>query len=76
MALRRLLYRLVLVLAFVVMALIVRQWAYVTTYRLYLDRAVNAREHSATQHFDIDRRLVVPSVVARGGAPRVPESNQ
>jgi len=65
MALRRLLYRIVLVLAFVVMALIVRQWAYVTTYRLYLDRAVNAREHSATQHFDIDRRLVVPSVVTR-----------
>jgi lysophospholipase L1-like esterase len=65
MPLRRLLYRLVLVVAFLVLGLIVRQWAYVTTYRLYLDRAVNARENSATQHFDIDRRLVVPSVVMR-----------
>jgi lysophospholipase L1-like esterase len=47
--------------------LITRQWAYVTTYRLYSDHiAGDARRSTATQHFDLENRRVVPSLATRG----------
>lgn len=65
---RRVLSRLVFAIQCIVLALMVRQWAYVTTYRLYLDHAAGGtRQSSATQHFDLKDRRVVPSVATRGG---------
>jgi lysophospholipase L1-like esterase len=65
---RRVLSRLVFAIECIVLALMVRQWAYVTTYRLYLDHAAgDSRLSSATQHFDLKDRQVVPSVATRGG---------
>jgi len=49
----------------VVSALIARQWAYVTTYRLYIDRAVGGTFSAATQQFAIDAGRVVPHIVTR-----------
>jgi hypothetical protein len=50
-----------------IILLIGRNWAYVTTYRLYLDRRTDANERSATaQSFDIEGRQVVPRIVTRG----------
>jgi lysophospholipase L1-like esterase len=50
-----------------IILLIGRNWAYVTTYRLYLDRRTDANERSAAaQSFDIEGRQVVPRIVTRG----------
>jgi lysophospholipase L1-like esterase len=58
--------RLLLALQLIVLALIGRQWAYVTTYRLYLDRADAAtRQSTATQQFELAGRRVVPHIVTR-----------
>jgi lysophospholipase L1-like esterase len=66
-ALRRWISRILLVAPIVILSLIVRQWAYVTTYRLYLDARDGSPEQSAAaQQFDIDRRHVVPRIVTRG----------
>jgi lysophospholipase L1-like esterase len=59
--------RLLLVAQLVVVVLIARNWAYVTTYRLYLDhRAGAADRSSAAQQFDIEQSRVVPQIVTRG----------
>jgi lysophospholipase L1-like esterase len=50
----------------VVVLLMVKQWANVTTYRLYLDRRSIPEHSAATQHFDIEGDRVVPRVVTRG----------
>ena len=47
--------------------LIVRNWAYVTTYRLYLSQRVDVASHSAAaQRFDIEDASVVPQIASRG----------
>ena len=59
--------RALLVAQLVVMLLIARNWAYVTTYRLYLDHRVGAADgSSAAQQFDIEQSRVVPQIVTRG----------
>src|SRR2546423_7058482 len=64
---RRAVPHVVFAITFVVVVLIARQWAYVTTYRLYLDHvAGESRRSTATQHFDVENRRVVPSVATRG----------
>jgi hypothetical protein len=46
--------------------LIVRNWAYVTTYRLYLTQRADTGAHSAAaQRFDIEGARVVPQIVSR-----------
>jgi lysophospholipase L1-like esterase len=56
-----------LVAQLVVVLLIARNWAYVTTYRLYLDQRIDASDRSsATQQFDVDHARVVPRIVTRG----------
>lgn len=46
--------------------LIVRNWSYVTTYRLYLSQRVdNAARSAAAQRFDIEGTRVVPQIVSR-----------
>ena len=46
--------------------LIVRNWAYVTTYRLYLSQRADSAAHSAAaQRFDIEGARVVPQIVSR-----------
>ena len=61
--------RLPLILAISALAvalLIVRNWAYVTTYRLYLSQRVdNAARSAAAQRFDIEDARVVPQIVSR-----------
>jgi lysophospholipase L1-like esterase len=60
-----------LVAQMMIVLLMVRNWAYVTTYRLYLDRRIGATAHSiAAQQFDIEGERVVPRIVT-GGADRV-----
>jgi hypothetical protein len=50
-----------------IVLLIGRNWAYVTTYRLYLDHRTDANERSAAaQSFDIEGRQVLPRIVTRG----------
>jgi hypothetical protein len=50
-----------------IVLLIGRNWAYVTTYRLYLDRRIDSSDRSAAaQSFDIVGRQVVPRIVTRG----------
>jgi hypothetical protein len=52
--------------AFAVGVLIVRNWAYVTTYRLYLSQRVdNAPRSVAAQRFDIEDGIVVPQIASR-----------
>src|SRR6185436_16535062 len=66
-ALRRSISRILLVGTLVILSLIVRQWAYVTTYRLYLEaRAGSPARSAAAQQFNIDGRRVVPGIVTRG----------
>ena len=66
-ALCRWILRILLIAPIVIISLIVRQWAYVTTYRLYLDTRVGSPAQSAAaQQFDIDGRHVVPRIVTRG----------
>src|SRR5438132_4313695 len=50
-----------------IILLIVRNWFYVTTYRLYLDQRVGDVRHStAVQRFDVEgRRRIVPQIVTR-----------
>jgi lysophospholipase L1-like esterase len=59
--------RALLIAQLVVVVLIARNWAYVTTYRLYLDHRVGAADgSSAAQQFDIEQSRVVPQIVTRG----------
>jgi len=52
--------------AIVTLLLVFRQWAYVTTYRLYLDHRVDdAAGSTATQRFDVEEGRVVPKIVMR-----------
>jgi GDSL-like Lipase/Acylhydrolase family len=52
--------------ALAVAVLLVRNWAYVTTYRLYLPQRVDdAARSSAAQRFDIEAARVVPQIVSR-----------
>jgi lysophospholipase L1-like esterase len=60
------LLRLVFAVELIVVALVVRQWAYVTTYRLYLDQEIGgARQSTVTQRFELDSGHVVPRLVTR-----------
>ena len=59
----------------VVLFLIARNWAYVTTYRLYLDHRVGGARSAAVQQFDIERQRVVP-VIATHGPDRVAFATQ
>lgn len=55
-----------LIAAVVMLFLVFRQWAYVTTYRLYLDHRVDdAADSTATQRFDVEGTRVVPQIVMR-----------
>jgi hypothetical protein len=45
---------------------VARNWAYVTTYRLYLDHRIASERSTAAQHFDIEGARVVPLIVTRG----------
>jgi lysophospholipase L1-like esterase len=58
----------VLLIAQLLIALLaLRNWAYVTTYRLYLEQRVDdARESTAAQQFDVEGSHVVPRIVTRG----------
>ena len=50
----------------ILVALVARNWAYVTTYRLYLDRRVDSTSGSAAvQQFEVDGPHVVPRIAAR-----------
>ena len=62
--------RLALIIWQVAIALLVlRDWAYVTTYRLYLDQradeAGDVRQSTAAQRFDVEGRRVIPQIAAR-----------
>lgn len=59
--------RALLAVQLVVAILMARNWAYVTTYRLYLDARVDSPQQSAAaQQFDIESDHVVPRIVTRG----------
>jgi len=65
-SLLRVVPRLLLIAAIATLLFIFRQWAYVTTYRLYLDHRVDdAVESTATQRFDVEAARVVPKIVMR-----------
>ena len=49
-----------------VLLLVARNWAYVTTYRLYLDHRITSEPSTAAQQFDIEGSRVVPLIVTRG----------
>ncbi len=68
MRIRGALLRIVFVTQLIVLALIAKQWAYVTTSRLFLDHALSGRESAVTQRFDIADRQVVPRITTREGA--------
>jgi lysophospholipase L1-like esterase len=56
-----------LVAQLTIVLLMGRNWAYVTTYRLYLDRRIGTTPHSiAAQQFDVEGERVVPRIVTRG----------
>ncbi len=60
--------RLLFVGELIILALIARQWANLTTYRLYLDHERGVAVQSmVTQRFDLDGRQVVPRIVTRQG---------
>ena len=67
--LARLVQKLPLILVLVALGiglLIVRTWAYVTTYRLYLSQRAGAASRSAAaQRFDIEGARVLPQIVTR-----------
>jgi lysophospholipase L1-like esterase len=66
-SLHRWISRILLIGPIVIISLIARQWAYVTTYRLYLDARAGSPERSAAaQQFAVDGRRVVPRIVTRG----------
>ena len=56
-----------LVIAQIVIALfVIKNWFYVTTYRLYLDQRVgDVRYSTAVQRFDVEGRRIVPQIVTR-----------
>ena len=60
---------LALILALIALAvglLVVHDWAYVTTYRLYVSQRVdNAQRSAAAQRFDIENARVIPQIVSR-----------
>ena len=63
---RSLVLRLLFAIELIVLLLIARQWAYVTTYRLYLDRATDAaRLSGATQVFELNGQRVSPRITMR-----------
>jgi lysophospholipase L1-like esterase len=72
---RRWIGRALLVAQVAVDLLIARNWAYVTTYRLFLDRRIAATASAAAQQFDIEGARVVPLIVTRG-ADRVAFATQ
>jgi len=72
---RRWIGRALLVAQVAVVVLIARNWAYVTTYRLFLDRRIAATASAAAQQFDIEGSRVVPLIVTRG-ADRVAFATQ
>lgn len=65
----RFIHQLPPILALIALAvglLIVRNWAYVTTYRLYLSQRTGAASRSAAaQRFDIEGARVLPQIVTR-----------
>lgn len=66
LAFRRALPRLIFIIELFVVALIARQWAYVTTYRLYLAQEIGgARQTTVTQRFELEDGRVVPRLVTR-----------
>src|SRR5690349_11042551 len=64
MSTRRVLH-LLLLIEFALVLLVARQWAYVTTYRLFLERAIGGARSASTQQFNIDGRRVVTRIVTR-----------
>ena len=65
-ALLRAITHFLLTAALVTLLFIFRQWAYVTTYRRYLDHRVDeAAASTATQRFDVEDARVVPKIVMR-----------
>jgi len=72
---RRWIGRALLAAQVAVVFLIVKNWAYVTTYRLFLDRRIAAAASAAAQQFDIEGTRVVPLIVTRG-ADRVAFATQ
>jgi lysophospholipase L1-like esterase len=50
----------------IVVLIAVRQWAYVTTYRLYLEAGTTSPTSAAAQRFDVEGHRVVPRIVTRG----------
>ena len=65
---RGILLRIIFIAQLIVLGLVVRQWAYVTTYRLYLDHALSGRQSAVTQRFDVDDGRVVPRIATREAA--------
>ena len=64
---RRTILMALLIAQVVIALLMVRNWAYVTTYRLYLDHRMGAAIRSiAAQQFDIEGERVVPQIVTHG----------
>src|ERR1044072_8006512 len=65
---RGVLLRIIFLAQLIVLALVARQWAYVTTYRLYLDHALSGRQPAVTQRFDVESGRVVPRIATREAA--------
>ena len=62
----RILPHLAIALAIAMVALIAREWAYDTTYRLSLEERADVAAHSAaTQRFDLENGRVVPQILVR-----------
>jgi len=62
----RLIPHVLLAVALATVLLMVKEWAYVATYRLYLDHRVDdAVGSTARQRFDLDRTGVVPRIILR-----------
>ncbi|MCX6544637.1 MAG: GDSL-type esterase/lipase family protein [Acidobacteria bacterium] len=62
----RLIPHVLLLVALATLLLLAKEWAYVATYRLYLDRRVDdAVGSTARQRFDLDKTGVVPRIVLR-----------
>lgn len=60
----RLVPHLLMASALITLAVLVREWAWGTTYRLYLDRRIDASASStATQRFDLEHGHVMPQIV-------------
>lgn len=62
----RLIPHVLLLVALATLLLLAKEWAYVATYRLYLDHRVDdAVGSTARQRFDLDKTGVVPRIVLR-----------